>query len=345
MSKTSQKILLFGFIIFFVAIAVFSSVFKSRHAKIPEGTVGAMAGNLNNEGLFCESDGRVYFSNIYDSGCLYSMNADQTDIKKVFNISAKYINAGGDYLFFYGDTIAASQGLGSVVSKPGMFMIKKDGSHLKSLAKIISQSMLLVDNNIYYQTFTQNKGTEFAKLDLKSLESTILIDHIVTPSSYYNGSIYFNGTQDDHHLYALNLTTETTEDIWGGDIWNPIVHNGYVYYMDVMNNYRLCRYSLSDNVIEILSKDRIDFFNVYGNIIYYQKSSNTKPALKRINIDGTGDEVIKEGVFNCINITSEYTYFKEFGDDYKLFYTPTFGSPNVQEFTNAKEAWLNNLSK
>lgn len=345
MSKTSQKILLFGVIALLVGIAVFSAIFKTRHAKIPAGTVGAMAGNLNNDGLFCEYDGKVYFSNIYDSGCIYSMNPDQTDIKKVFNISAKYINAGGDYLFFYGDTIAASKGLGSVVGKPGMFMMGTDGKHLKALTKITSQSMLLVDNNIYYQTYKPSTGTEFAKLDLKTMESTILIDHMVTPSSYYGGSIYFNGTENDHHLYALNLTTEAINDIWGGDIWNPIVQNGYVYYMDVMNDYRLCRYSLNENVIEILSKDRLDFFNVYGNIIFYQKSSQTSPALKRINIDGSGDEVIAKGVFNSINVTSTYTYFKEFGDDYKTFCTPTYGAPNVQEFTGAKEAWLNGIEK
>ncbi len=345
MTDTAKKIIGIFVLIAFIAIAVFYSVYNTTSVKVPTGTVGAAAGNLNNHGLFNESDGKVYFSNVYDEGALYVMNPDQSDIKKVYNLNVKYINACADFLFFYGDTIPKSTGLGSVVSKPGMYMVKKNGSRLKSLTKETSQNMLLVDNNIYYQHYTKTEGTTFHKLDLKTGESTELLNYMINPSSYNGGLIYFNGMYDDHHLYTYNIATGEVTDVWGGDIWNPIYQDGYIYYMDVLNNYRLCRYSLSENVIEILTKDRIDTFNIYNGIIFYSKSSATNPKLMRMLADGSGMETIAEGVYSDINITSTYTYFKDFNNEYAYYYTSTYGSPNVSEFTAARSVVFENMKK
>ena len=46
--------------IFLFILAIFSDYIPMN----PEGTVGNTAGNLNNGGLFCEYDGKVYFSNV-----------------------------------------------------------------------------------------------------------------------------------------------------------------------------------------------------------------------------------------------------------------------------------------
>ena len=64
-------------------------------------TVGNTAGNLNNGGLFCESDGKVYFANAYDNNTLYSMNPNETEQTKLGVNSVASINAGGDYLYYY----------------------------------------------------------------------------------------------------------------------------------------------------------------------------------------------------------------------------------------------------
>ena len=77
------------------------SVFKEFQGRIPSNDItvtGNTGGNLNNHGLFAEADGRVYFSNAYDGGCLYSMNPDETDLKKLTSSSVHSINVGGNYL-------------------------------------------------------------------------------------------------------------------------------------------------------------------------------------------------------------------------------------------------------
>ena len=338
MSRISKKIIAGAVVLLFVLIAVFNTIYKSEKVVIPEGTIGATAGNINNLGLFCEYNGKVYFSNSYDEGCLYVMDPEQTNVKKLYNLKVKYINAGGNFLFFYGDTVTQSTGLGSVVAKPGMYMIKNDGSKLSALTKDATGSMILSGSKIFYEHYLRDFGTVLSVMDLKTKKSENLQEAMINPACAYSDKIYFNGVTENHHLFTLDTNTYEIKDIWGGEVWNPIVSDGYVYYMDVMNDYRLCRYSLSSNTIEILTKDRIDFFNIYSNVIFYQKSSATAPSLHRMLADGSSNEVIAEGVYNNINMTSTYTYFGEFGNYYTTYCTPTFGPANVTEFTNAKMA-------
>ena len=51
-------------------------------------------------GLFCESDGEVFFSNTNDNGRLYAMNIDGSNIHKLSNDTAMYINADKNYVYY-----------------------------------------------------------------------------------------------------------------------------------------------------------------------------------------------------------------------------------------------------
>ena len=345
MSSLSKKIIAIAVGLLLIALTVFYFIRKSNRINFDPDTVGATAGNLYNDGLFCENDGKIYFSNTYDEGYLYVMNPDQSEIKKLYNLHASYINAAGDFVFFYGKAVGQSQGLGTVVARPGIYMINKNGENLQALSKDASQCMILVGNYLYFQHQASNSPSDFQRMNLKKKEQEQCLDYLINPASYYEGKLYFNGQYTDHHLYTYDIATGEVTDIWAGDIWNPICTGDYVYYMDVMNNYRLCRYSISGNRIEILTKDRVEFFNVYNNIIFYQKGSTTSPELHRMNIDGSSNEIVASGVYNSINITSQYTYFREFGNDTATFYTPTFGSVDVREFNAARDAAIENLKK
>ena len=54
---------------------------------------GNTAGNLYNNGLFCERDGMVYFSNPNDSHYLYSMDLQTGETEKLYEDIASFINA------------------------------------------------------------------------------------------------------------------------------------------------------------------------------------------------------------------------------------------------------------
>ncbi len=296
-----------------------------------ENTVGNTPGNLNNNGYFCEYDGRVYFANAYDNYSLYSMNPDETDIKKLHDGSSSHICAGGDYLYYAMANAGGGSDLGSVRGSYGIYR-----SHIVS--------MQLCGNYLYYEKLDAKSSISLEKIKInKKDKQTVNPDAIINPSCYVDGIIYYNGTDEDHYLYALNTANDTSSVVWQGNIWNPIYQNGYVYYMDVENNYRLCRYSMNSDVVEVLTNDRIDMFNVYGDYIYYQVSSKDAPALKRMFTDGSSQELVREGVYQNINITSEYVYFNGFKEAVPVYKTSTFGPVNVTTFDAGMQAALEEL--
>ncbi len=339
MSNTQKTVIIVGSILAILIVFSVISVVAGRVPENGEATTGNTAGNLNNGGYFCESDGVVYFANAYDGGALYSMNANETELKKLNGNSVASINAGGNFLYYYMESGKdGGTGLGYMGRTAGIYRSKKNGKNTTCLNRAYAVTMQLCGNYLYYQDYNKKTGTQLAKIKIDKSEQEIVADYVINPASYVNGTIYFNGTQDDHALYALNTINDSISPVWQGNIWNPVYADGYVYYMDVANDYRLCRYSMTEDVIEVLTNDRVDFFNVYNNYIYYQKSSQTEPALKRMSIDGSSPETVADGVYENINITSQYVYFNSFKESVPVYKTPTFGSVNVTTFDAARDA-------
>ena len=102
-------------------------------------------------------------------------------------------------------------------------------------------------------------------------------------------------------------------------------------YLDVENNYRLCRYSLSQNEIQVLTQDRVDCFNLGGGYLYYQKNGS-QPQLRFMRTDGSDDTMLAEGNFTHINITSRYVYFQPFGEEDTIYHS-AIGSTLYNLFT------------
>ncbi len=345
MKKNWKPILFTGIVIL---LLVASSVYSVLSERIPSNDIsvtGNTAGNLNNGGLFAESDGRVYFSNAYDGGRLYSMNADETDVVRLGDSKVSAINVGGNYLYYYLDSSDGGKGLGYVVRTYGVFRSKLNGKDTKCLDRNAAVTMQLTGDYLYYQRYNNTDFTKFWKIKTDKSESSLVSEEIINPAACHNGIIYYNGTEKDHYLYALDTRTDTISTIYQGDLWYPAYQDGYIYFMDVSSNYRLCRYSLSQNVVEILTNDRVDTFNVGTGCIYYQRNSSTDPALMRMNLDGSNPEVIAEGNYENIQLTSTYAYFNAFGEEVPVYHTPLNGPANVSTFIGAYDAALAQGSK
>lgn len=340
-TKLKNTIIIFSVII--VIMVLFTiAIFTGKITMNDESTVGNTAGNLNNGGLFCESDDTVFFANAYDNNALYCMTPEETQIKKLNGNSVASINAGGKYIYYYMESGTNGKGLGFMSRTAGIYRSNRNGKHTVCLDRTFAVSMQLCGNYLYYQDYNKKYGTWLTKIKIDKSDKTTVAEYVINPASCVNGIIYFNGTQDDHCLYTLNTKNDSINSIWEGNIWNPIYQDGYVYYMDVANNYRLCRYSMSENVVEVLTNDRVEFFNIYDYYIYYQTNSKTEPALKRMYIDGSNVETVADGVYENINITSQYVYFNQFGASVPVYKTTTFGSINVTTFDAARDAALNN---
>lgn len=303
-------------VIVILIIAGFLSILTYRGDKIPsnpEGTIGNTAGNLNNGGLFCEHEGRVYFANSNDKNCLYSMNVDETDVKKIFEGNICNILAGGDYLYYFmREPIGTS--LDKLRVSHAFYRSNLHGDKVKNITNDVVVHAQLVNNSLYLMTMVDNNPC-FYRINTDRSDKTLLTNAVVNPSCVKDNKIYYNGTHTNHYLYSLNTENDVSEIFWKGNIWYPVLDGNYFYYLDVENDYRLCRYDYTQEVIEVLTHDRVECFNIGSGYLYYQSNSQTEPALKRMNLDGSDLTVIAEGNYTAIHITSEYVYFKEFGEE------------------------------
>ena len=341
MSNRQRNILIFSISGVILTLLIVLIVLTTRIPLNDESTVGNTAGNLNNGGYFCEHDGRIYFANAYDSYSLYSMNPDETDIKKLHGGSTSYINAGGNYLYYVTVGNTDSDDSNSFRGAYGIYRSKLNGKDVTGMERCYVAAMQLCGNYLYYAKIDTKTSMSLEKIKIdKKDKQTINPTAMINPNCYVDGTIYYSGTERDHYLYALNTANDSTSVVWQGNLWNPIYQDGYVYYMDVPNNYRLCRYSLYNDVVEILTNDRVETFNVYENYIYYQTNSDTSPALKRMYIDGSYQEIVSAGIYQNINITSQYVYFNAFGASTPVYKTSTFGSVNVTTFDAGMQAAL-----
>lgn len=345
MQKKKQTTIIFIIVALVAVLIGVLSFFSNRVASVPKGTIGNTGGNLNNRGLFCEYNGKVYFSNAYDDGALYSMNPDETGIKKLNNSKAEYINAGGKYLVYYqkGNSSSGTGSLKFIGAMNGVYRSQLNGKKTVCLDDDASGTILLVENDVYYAHYDTDTALSLRKIQLNKKNAQTLTDYWVNPASCQNGLIYYNGTGSDHYLYAWDTATDTSSTVWEGNMWNPVISGDYIYYMDVADNYRLYCYSLINGSAYRLTEDRIDTFNVYGDVIYYQANSSTEPALKRMYTDGSGLVTVAEGNYTNINITSEYVYFTGFNSDVPVYKTSTTGPINVETFDAALNAAMENM--
>ncbi len=259
MNKKTRTVII-SVVVILAVISAFLITMLSQRIKMNEGYVtGNTAGNLNNNGLFCERNGVVYFSNLYDSGCLYSMSSNGTDLKKLTTSRVTSINADDHYIYYFLDSFETGEGLGFSQRTYGIYRSNLNGKKSQCLKRGNAITLQLCGNYLYYQNFdnSNTNGTELFKIKIDKSEDKRITDYLVNPASCVDGIIYFNGMRENHYLYALNTANDSISTVWDGNVFNPVYHNGYFYYMDVSENYRLCRYSPAENVVEVLTNERI----------------------------------------------------------------------------------------
>lgn len=332
--NTKKRIISIIISVILVAAIIVGVVISQRNKMIPENPsdmVGNTSGNLNNGGYFCEDGDVVYFSNFNDNHYLYKMNPDGTDVALVKDVPVSYINAAGDYLYFYYDDKAGADAkfMGFAGKMSGIYRIRKNGEDLHSLLRCTSGIMNLIGNRIFFEHYDNSEGMTlyYSTLDGKTKE--MVMNKTVNPSCAVNGVMYYCDLENNLYLtsYRPGGTAETL--ITEYPMYDPVYAGGYLYFLNLNDDYCLYRYSLSNNSMEKITGERVDAFNVYEDVIFYQRLKN--PALIKVNADGSGAVVVAEGTYSNICCTSKYTYFNPFGEEI-VYATPTYGNGQVGTF-------------
>lgn len=299
---------------------------------------GNTAGNLYNGGLFCEYDGTLYFANPNDHFRLYSMPARGGKVKKLCDDVATFINVDEHYIYY------ARNGKASTDTSNFSFLrwnnnslcrIKKNGKGLKILDPDPAMYVSLLGNYLYYLHYDTEKATCMYRIKIDGSEKELVEEHPYFTCCTDGNTIYYNGLEEDRSIYALNAQTGSSSLFFSGDTWMPVVSDHTAYYMDPQNNYCLMRVDLNTRESRALTKERIDCFNITGSYIYYAR--NEDPALCRMKIDGSEQEVVAPGIYTDINASPGFVFFRPLNDPDQIYTMPVQGPVNVTVFSPSIE--------
>ncbi|MCR5403513.1 MAG: DUF5050 domain-containing protein [Butyrivibrio sp.] len=315
-------------------IAALVIYFISRQIPMSPYNSGNTAGNMLNGGLFFEMNGKVYFANSSDGNCLYSMNVDESGPKQLTSMGVKYISGADGYLYFYMDSTHESsnvKGLGTVSNQYGIYRCKINGSAQTCLVRDFCGEVQLCGEYLYYQVKAENGSLHKMKCDKTDRKQ--VAPELISPICYEDGTIYYTGVTSDHNIHTIRTrNNDTVGTLVTGNFFNPVVMDGYLYYMNGEDNYSLWRFNLLTGESSIVTQDRVDYYTVDHRHIYYAFSDPDTPALKMCDVNGDNSTVLFPGVVNSINVTSRNVYFKVFGDEQTTYHMPLDGSIPASPF-------------
>lgn len=291
---------------------------------------GNTAGNLYNGGLFCEHGDKIFFANTADGGKLYCMDADGTNAKKISDDIASFINADDHYVYYVRNN-PGSDGSNSFsflsINTDSLLRIDHDGKHELILDPDPSLYASLVGNYIYYIHYDDSKDvSSLYKVKIDGSErSQVKTEPYFTCCA--NGQyLYYNGVTSNHYIWRLDTETDSDGMLYGGNCWMPVVEDGTMaYFMDCDDNYKITKVNLILGEKTTLCDDRVDWFNLYGSYIYFQRSGNL-PALCRMRTDGSGYEELVSGIYSNLNATTEYIYFRNYNSGQMFRLANIFGA-------------------
>lgn len=339
-SKTKLISLLVVIAVLAIIISLSVSYRLGKKTSFNAGNIsGNTAGNLYNKGIFCEFNGKIFFSNSYDEGELYVMNPDGSHISKLYDDTVSYINAAGKYIYYARNNLNEDN-LSAIFRGNlfGVYRIDQTGKNLLSLSDETCGTVSLGNNQVFYQHYAADTALTLKSISIDGSMKKNLQDAAINPSCIVNGMMYYNNVVDNYNLMAMNIETGSTSLIYNGTCFNPIYDDNYIYFIDIEDNYALSRINLTTHETQKLTSDRIDTYNLYGEFIYYQVNDTTDSRLCRMKKDGSEVETILSGNFCNINVTSEYVYFNRFRYDTPIFRIKTSGDIEVSRFDEAADA-------
>lgn len=297
---------------------------------------GNSAGNLYNAGLFCENNGCVFFANPDDHNALYSMNSDGSNLQKLSNDSATYINADNNYIYYIKNTQTSSSEYAIDAlysySQNCLCRIDRDGKNKLVLDDDPCLYATLIGNYIYYLHYDKEQATTLYKIGIDGKQRSQVSKEQCFTCSASDQYFFYNGMTTDGSIYQFDTTTDTSTKVYSCNSYKPIVSSdGNAYYLDVNQNNALVHTDLNYSNPIYLTKDSIDHYNVYGSYIYYQKYSKKGNAFCKIKNDGSDYHELLSGDYCSINITSYYIYVKDFRTG-QIFYTSTSNPGDFEIF-------------
>ena len=169
MKKSSKIIICIILIIVITAIGITQynkrTIFNDNYVN------GNTPGNLYNAGLFCESNGEIFFSNHQDNDALYSMDIHGNNIKKLSSDTAMYINADEHYIYYVRNNTHDNTDFSFFsYNNNSLCRIPRNGGKVKILDSDPCIYATLIGNYIYYLHYDNATASTLYKIKIDGTE-------------------------------------------------------------------------------------------------------------------------------------------------------------------------------
>ncbi|NLJ96880.1 MAG: DUF5050 domain-containing protein [Clostridiales bacterium] len=337
-----KKALITLSIITVLAIIIIYAYSHNRTFLNDEETTGNTAGNIYNGGLFCEMDGKIYFSNDNDDGSLYVMNSNTTNIKKLHYDKAAYINVDENYIYYLRANNTRENPASNILmfNNTGIYRINLNGKKLKLISSNPGSYVTLKGNHVYYQNYDVEEGLYLYRNRTDGSLPRLLLKEVAIPAAIIDNRMYYTGVNTNHNINYLDLSSFTTGTHIEGNFAYPIFFGDYIYYMDQSNNYTINRMNLDGTNSHVLVNERCSTYNITnsGKYLYYQVDDLDNSKICRLDLTTMESQVLLDGHFKQIHVTDNFVFFKDFDNRNTYVISAdgslelgTFNPPNLNE--------------
>ena len=309
-------IVFFLILLVIVGIIVYNYL-TGRVYKSAAGTLGNTAGNLYNGGLFCENGSRIYFSNPNDDYTLYSMNLNMGDFKKLYNDYARYINADENYVYYTRMNNKKEKPTQSifVFYSTGVYRIRKNGSALGMITSEPSGSLLLYDNQLFYQQYKNNALTLF-RVDIDGKNEKKLFSDDTPVVSMFDGRLYYSGKLSDQNIHYINPNGNTSVAV-ETKAYMPIAMEEGIFYISTENKYNIYLVDYEDKERKCIVEKPVSWYNVSsdGKFVFYNCDELEESAIYMLDREKNETVKIQDGNYKWLNIAGGHCFFFDYFTD------------------------------
>ncbi len=347
MLKTVSKVLIVLAGITIIAMLGVFAYSSGRTYYNEEDEVGNTPGNIYNGGLFCEQNGRIYFSNDAADGKLYVMNLDCSNIKKIYDDKSVFINADDNYIYYVRANNTRENSSGSIMMfyNTGVFRLNNNGSNLLAYTGNPGAYPMLHGNYLYLQRYDVNIGLYLYRYKIDGKEERLLLKDAVIPITVQNNALLYTGYSGNHNINAMDLKSFTSHTSISGNIAYPIFTENAIYYINMDDDYHIYRMNLDGSDPKPVIKKRCSTYNITndGRYLFYQVDDTKHNGINRYDLKEEKNDFLMDGNFKQIHVTTNYVFFKDFdntntyilgtgaGKDISTFNPPDLDAPDTKK--------------
>ena len=234
---------------------------------------------INNCGDCALQGDRIYYSNSYDNGTLYSMTTDGSDNRKLNDDWTSWFYVSGDRIYYQN-------------GKDGkIYAMNIDGSGRQKLNEDDSRNVNVAGDRIYYSNWDEDSTLYSMNTDGSDQKSmngdnpgymNVMGDRI-----YYSGNL--NGSKG---IYSIKTDGTDRIKLTDDSPYCMAVADGWVYYNNENDDTKLYAIRTDGSDRHKLTDDSGLSINVVDNRIYYRNGKENK--IYSINTDGSDRKLLSD---------------------------------------------------